>query len=124
MKYLHYYFIFFLATVITSACSSNDSDNQITVFNILVLDSGSLVPIQGAKVEICNNPYFCTNVLTSGTTNTNGKIKLSLTASDMLIAESFTVFKDDYKNLTVFFEHLEDLSKEIIVHMKKYETAD
>jgi len=114
---------FLLSTIIFNTftgCSSDDSDNKITKLNILVLDSGSQEPIAGALIEVCNNAYFCTNILASGTTNANGKISLSfLTSPDKVISESFTVYKDNYISNTSILDQL-DLSQEIVVYMKMY----
>ncbi|MCR8667093.1 hypothetical protein NO995_05325 [Aestuariibaculum sp. M13] len=127
MKRLHYYLIYFLLAPIIlstfSSCSSDESNSKSTVFNIQVLDSDSLEPIENAIVEICNSAYFCTNILARGTTNADGKIKLSLNASDMTIARSFTVYKENYRNNTSFLDQL-NLTEEIIVYMSMYQTAD
>lgn len=123
MKSLRYYLLnFFLPALMLyafTACSSDDSDTQRTELNILVIDANSSAPLGGALVQVCNNPYFCTNVVASGNTDVNGKIRLSLSDSDMAIAQSFTVFRDNYMNSTSFLEGL-DLSKEIVVRLRTY----
>ncbi|WP_445386036.1 hypothetical protein ACT6NV_04325 [Robiginitalea sp. IMCC44478] len=118
----HYLILFALPALILysiTACSSDDSDTQRTELNILVIDADSNDPLANALVQVCNNPYFCTNVLTSGTTDAAGKIRLSLSESDMSIAQSFTVFRDNYMNSTSFLEGL-DLSKEIVIRLRTY----
>jgi len=104
------------------ACSSDDdSDSQSIAQNILVLDSNSMEPIEEALIQVCNNAFFCSNILAWGTTDSLGKITLSFTTSpDKQISESFTVFKTNYRNSTLILDQLEDLSKEIIVFMKMY----
>ncbi len=123
MKTPYYYCILFLFSTISigtiTSCSSSDSENQNNELNILVLDFNSKDPIEGALIEVCNNHLFCTNILASGNTNSSGKITLSLSESDMSIAESFTIYKDNYMNKTLFLENL-DLSKEIVVNMTTF----
>lgn len=120
MQSLRYYLKFYLPLIIIisafTACSSDDSDDLNTELYIRVMDFNSDDPIEGALVEVCNNPYFCSNILASGITDVNGRLKLSLTESDMSIAQSFTVYKDNYMNSTLFLDGL-NLSQEIVVTM-------
>ncbi|GAA4935002.1 hypothetical protein GCM10023314_04210 [Algibacter agarivorans] len=121
MKSLRYYYIFFLLSALLyvfTACSSDDSDNQSIELNILVLDANSQEPIAGALIEVCNNAIYCSNLLASGTTNVNGKIRLSFSRkADKAISESFTVYKDSYRNSTSILDQL-DLSQEIGLNTK------
>ncbi|MBD0830899.1 hypothetical protein [Aestuariibaculum sediminum] len=125
MKSSRYSLTLFLFTLVMFnaffACSSEDNSGDERIeLNILVLDSNSQEPISGARIEVCNNALFCTNILASGTTNADGKIRLFFSRkADKMVSESFSVYKDDYRSSTYILDQL-DISQEIVVTLKKY----